>query len=338
MPEASFINTIVVGNLSDEYIIDINGKAHNHICGGAVLYSAAGVKSRINEVGLISRIKSDFSDDWLTSIEKKGFDARGILKTKAAFDHRRFIVWRDAEHFDMNNPVAYYASHGLTFPRELLGYHSENANSIESIWSNAVGQMKTHLPREFLDVAAAHICPLDFSTQAKIIGLLEIGSMNTLSISPSNQYMTPEYLDKLRVIVKDAAIFSPTENQLISLCESQTKDIWEMMEIITDMGCQRVIVSRGLKGHLMYDSVNKKRYSLPVYPNRWLNPTGVEDVFTGAWLSEYKRSYDPVQSLIWGCAMASISVEGTGPFYCLEAFPGLAEARALKIQSYLGQP
>ena len=338
MPKASFINTIVVGNLSDEYLIDINGKAHNHICGGAVLYSAAGVKSRINEVGLISRVNHDFSSHWLVSIEEKGFDSRGILKTSVPFDHRRFIVWRDAEHFDMNNPVAHYASHGLTFPRELLGYHPEKATTGETIWGDAVSQMKIHLPREFFDIAAAHICPLDFSTQTKIISLLETGSMNTLSISPSDQYMTPEYLEKLRVIVKDAAIFSPSENQLISLCKSHTKDIWEMMEIVTDMGCQYVVVSRGLKGYLMYDAASKKRYSLPIYPNRWLNPTGVEDVFAGAWLSEYKRSYDSVQALVWGCAMASISVEGTGPFYCLEAIPGLAEARALKIQSYLGQP
>ncbi len=338
MPKASFINTIVVGNLADEYLIDINGKTHTHICGGAVLYSAAGVKSRINEVGLISRVNHDFSTDWLTSIEKKGFDGRGILKTRVPFDHRRFIVWRDEEHFDMNNPVAHYASHGLTFPRELLGYHPDKSTSGESIWGDAASQMKIHLPREFFDIAAAHICPLDFSTQTKIVNLLETGSMNTLSVSPSDQYMTSEYLDKLRVIVKDAAIFSPTENQLASLCKSQTKDIWEMMEIVTDMGCQRVVVTRGLKGYLMYDAASKKRYSLPNYPNRWLNPTGVEDVFAGAWLSEYKRSYDPVQALVWGCAMASISVEGTGPFYCLEAIPGLAEARALKIRSYLGQP
>lgn len=337
MPNASFINTLVVGNLSDEYIIDINGKAHNHVCGGAVLYSAAGVKSRIEEVGLVSRIRSDFSRDWLKEIECKGFDTRGILKTHSIFDHRRFIVWRDSEHFDIDNPVAYYASHGLTFPRELLGYHSDNKDDINSIWGDVIGPMKTHLPREFFDISAAHICPLDFSTQAKIINLLESGSMNTLSIAPSNQYMTPEFLEKLRVIVKGAAIFCPSEDQLYSLCKSQTNDIWEMVEMITDMGCQRVAVTRGLKGYILYDGVNKKRYSLPVYPNRWINPTGIQDVFSGAFLSEFKKSYDPVQALIWGCSMASISVEGSGPFYCLEAIPGLAEARAAKMQSYLGR-
>jgi len=338
MPNASFINTLVVGNLSDEYIIDINGKAHNHVCGGAVLYSAAGVKTRIEDVGLVSRIGSVYSTEWLASIEEKGLDPRGILPTKTSFDHRRFIVWRDAEHFDVENPVANYASHGLTFPRELLGYHSESISALESIWGDTISQIKKNLPREFFDISAAHICSLDFSTQVKIINLLESGSMNTLSITPSNQYMTPEYLEKLRVIVKGAAIFCPSEDQLYSLCKSQTNDIWEMMEMVTDLGCQRVIVTRGLKGYLLYDGVSKKRYSLPVYPNRWIDPTGAEDVFSGAFLSEFIKSYDPVQALIWGGSMASISVEGSGPFFCLEAIPGLAEARAVKMQSYLGQP
>jgi sugar/nucleoside kinase (ribokinase family) len=169
-----------------------------------------------------------------------------------------------------------------------------------------------------------------------MINLLESGSANTLSISPSNQYMRPEYLDKLQVIVKGTAVFAPTENQLASLCSSQTDDIWEMMEIITDLGCQRVVVSRGMKGYLMFDAASKKRYHLPVYPNRWVNPTGAEDVFAGAFLSELTATYDASRALVWGCAMASIAVEGSGPFYCLEAIPGLADARAMKLQSYLG--
>lgn len=335
MPKTSIIKTVILGNLANEFIINVDGKVANRICGGSLLYAAAGAKSRISEIGLLGRCNPNFPAAWLQLIESKGFDTRGILKTSHSFDDRRFLAWRDAENFDGDNPVAHYASHGLTFPHDLLGYHIADLPSDDSIWTNISSRLKNELPPEYFDINSAHICALDFSTQVKAINLLESGSINTFTLSPSAQYMKPDYIDKLQVIVKGAAAFITTEVLLSSLCHLRTKNIWEMIEIITDMGCHRVVVSRGVKGYLMYDAGTRKRHNLPTYPTRWTDPTGVQEVFAGAFLGEYKETFSPEKALVHGCVMASLAAEGTGPFYILDALPGLAEARAARMNPLL---
>jgi ribokinase len=335
MPNVSFIKTIIAGNLTDEYIIDTRGKASNHICGGSLLYTAAGAKPFIDEIGLLSRVDASYPGQWLSALEARGFDIRGIMRSTRPFEQRRFYAWRDPEHCETDNPVTYYAKNGLPFPHELLGFHQENIPIDDAIWGNISISVRNGLPREFLDVTSAHLCPLDFSTQVKLINLLEGGSINTLTISPANQYMKPEYVDELRVILKGAAAFFPTEAQMTSLCHTRAREPWEMMELITEMGCQIVVASRGLRGYSMFDSNTNQRVTLPLYPSTGIDPTGMNDVFAGAYHGDYKNSYDPIHSLISGCVYASLAMEGNGPFYCSEALPGLAEARFEKLRSLL---
>lgn len=335
MPKASFIKTIIAGNLTDEYIINTRGKASNHICGGSLLYAAAGAKSFINEIGLLGRVDNTYPGEWITNLELKGFDVRGITRSNRPFEYRRFYGWSDLEQCDSNNPVTQYARNGLTFPHDLLGFHQENISIDKEVWGNISISMRNGLPHEFLDVTSAHLCPLDFSTQVKLINLLEQGTINTLTIAPADQYMNPEFVDELQVILKGTAAFFPKEDQMVSLCHTRASNHWEMMELIAAMGCQLIIVSRGLRGYWMYDSKSNKRYSLPAYPSIGIDPTGVNDVFSGAFHGDYKNSYDPVHSLISGCVYASLASEGTGPFYCSEALPGLAEARFEKMRTLL---
>jgi len=335
MPKASFIKTIIAGNLADEYIIDTRGKNSNHVCGGSLLYTAAGAKSFIDEIGLLSRVDATYPAQWLSKLETKGFDTRGIIQSVRPFEQRRFYSWRNAEHCDNDNPVTYYAKNGLPFPHELLGYHQENIAADDAVWGNIKISVRNGLPREFLDVTSAHLCPLDFSTQVKLINLLEGGTINTLTIAPSNQYMKSEYVDELRVILKGAVAFFPTETQMISLCHTRARENWEMMELISEMGCQLVVVMRGLRGFWMFDSKANKRYTLPLYPSSAIDPTGMNEAFAGAFHGDYKNSYDPVHALLSGCVYASLALEGTGPFYCSEALPGLAEARFEKMKKLL---
>jgi ribokinase len=335
MPKTSFIRAIIIGNITNDFVISIDGKAYNGIPGGPLFYAGAGAKMWNDEIGLIGRVSQDLPKMILQTAEARGFETRGISADSRTFESRRFFAWRDGENVDLENLVAHYAHIGSTFPRELLGYHLEDIPSDESIWRNVYSNLKMKLPVEYMDSTATLLCPLDFATQAKMVNLLGSSTITTLMIAPSDQYMTPEYLEKLPVILKGASAFLPTENQLKKLCHHRTGDIWESMQLVAETGCQVIIVSCGTKGYCMYDSVTGKKYKLPAYPTRWVDPTGMNDVFFGAFLGEYKKSYDLCLALLHGCVSASISVEGTGPFYCLDALPELAEARVERMRSLL---
>ena len=49
--------------------------------------------------------------------------------------------------------------------------------------------------------------------------------------------------------------------------------------------------------------------------------------FCGGFLAGYRGSYDPLQAVMTGNISAAMVIEGTHPFYALDALPGLAKAR-----------
>jgi len=58
-----------------------------------------------------------------------------------------------------------------------------------------------------------------------------------------------------------------------------------------------------------------------------VDPTGIGDAFCGGFLAGFRHTYDPLQAVLHGNISASMVIEGHGPFYALEALPGLAQAR-----------
>lgn len=330
MANKTFIKLLIAGDLTRDYLIDRSGRAHNNIPGGSLFFAAAGARIWNDHIGLIGRIGSDYPDEWVGEAEKRGFNTLGIMRLAQTIDHRRFYAWRDAENFDNESPVAYYARYGLTFPHDLLGYHP-NKKTENLIWSNITTTASKDFPKEYMDVTGVHICPMDFLTHVKLPSYLSKGSVNTFTLSPSDDYMKPEYCERIPAITKGISAFIPTELQISSLFRGRTTDLWEMAESLTDGGCSFVIILRGEKGYWLYDASAKKKYVVPVYPTKWIDPTGADDVFAGAFLGEYKNSYDPLQAVIHGSVAASFAVEGSGAFYCMDRLPGLEIARAESI-------
>ena len=121
--------------------------------------------------------------------------------------------------------------------------------------------------------------------------------------------------------------FMPSEDDLAALFVGSSADTIEMMEEIASWGIDFVVVKRSWKGQMLYDSVNKKRYEIPAYPSKMVDPTGAGDVFGGGFLVGLDRTNDPVQAVMYGNVAASIAVEGSGAFYTQNALPGLQAAR-----------
>ena len=335
MSKKSYIKLLIIGELNQEYIIDLNGRAANRLPGGSLLYAAAGARMWNDDIGLIGRAGADYPARWFESFAKRNLDTSGILQLDRPFDIRKFYYWRDAEHCIIDNPVAGYAKYGLTFPHELLGYSADSSPATDLMWKNISPLLNPNFPHEYLDVSGTHICPINLVTQIKLVFMLQKNLINTITISPSNDYMNPNSWGPLSAVIKDISAFFPTEAQICSLFQGRTKDLWEMAEGLAAMGCPLIVIQRGEKGYWMYDSGAKKKMVIPFYPTRWVDPTGILDVFAGAFLGEYKRSYQPVQALIAGNASASLAVEGTGAFYCLDSLLGLETARREVLQAMI---
>ena len=136
-------------------------------------------------------------------------------------------------------------------------------------------------------------------------------------------------------LMNGLSLFITTRQQLFSLFKNRTNDIDEMGKILHAHGCTYLVLINDADGYELNDFQKKKTITVPNYPSSITDPTGIDEVFCGGLLAEMRRSHDPVQAVICGSVMASLKAEGCGPFYPLEAAPGLLEARIQRIKDWV---
>jgi sugar/nucleoside kinase (ribokinase family) len=183
------------------------------------------------------------------------------------------------------------------------------------------------IPADYLDATAAHLCPIDFLTHTLLPAVMRQGGFTTVTLDPSSGTMTPTFWDDMPALISGLTAFLPNENEMRTLFHGRSTDLWEMMETISSFGCEIVVVKRGERGQYLYDRATRTHWETAAYPARVADPTGAGDSFCGGFLAGYRRTYDPLQAVLYGAVSASLTIEGSGPFYALDALPGLAEAR-----------
>ncbi len=327
MDSAPFLRFIVAGRLQRNFILPVEGSPALDTPGGGLLYAACGLKLWDSSVGLVSRVGEDYPQEWLDALSQRGFDTRGIRVLPQAVDARFFAAYPDPETAVLTNPVAQFARLDLPFPKPLLGY-VEPGNQLDSRYQPTdVTIHAGDFPADYLDATVAHIAPLDFLSHTLLPSTLRQGHVTTISIDPSPGYMTPVYWDDIPSVLRGVNIFHVSEEPMRSLFYGRSSDLWEMAEAIAGYGCEVVVIRRGLRGQLVYDHAHKTRWLVPAYPARVVDPTGAGDAFCGGFLAGYRESYDAVEAALQGSISASLTVEGTGPFYGLDALPSLVRMR-----------
>jgi sugar/nucleoside kinase (ribokinase family) len=186
---------------------------------------------------------------------------------------------------------------------------------------------------DYLDASAAHLCPLDFLTHSLVPAVLRQAGFTTLTLDPSAGYMNPIYWNDIPALLTGLTAFLPSEEEIRSLFHGRSTDLWQMAEALTVYGCEVIVIKRGGSGQMVYDSARRLRWEIPAYPARVVDPTGVGDAFAGGFLAGYRLAYDPLEAALLGSISASLTIEGHGPFYSMDALPGLAQARLDALRS-----
>jgi ribokinase len=146
-------------------------------------------------------------------------------------------------------------------------------------------------------------------------------------MDPGVNYMNPTFWDDIPVLLNGLTAFLASEEKMMSLFQGRSTDLWEMAEALTGYGCEIIVIKRGSRGQLLYNGGSRTRWILPAYPVQIVNPSGAGDAFCGGFLAGYRSNYDPLEAALAGNISAALVIEGTNPFYTLEALPGLARAR-----------
>jgi sugar/nucleoside kinase (ribokinase family) len=322
-------NFIFAGKLNRDYFITADNQAVLDILGGNLPYAAVGFKlwESSPPPGLIARVGEDFPQKWLQEIESHDIDIRGITILPKAVDLRSFYVYTDKATRVTGEPIPYFSKLGMSFPKALLGYRdtSNNIDSRTELYPTSL--RRDDIPSEYEEATAAHLCPVDFLTHSLLPAIFRQNGFTTLTLDPAPGYMNPTFWNDVPPLTTGLTAFLPAEEDLRNLFQGQTEDLWEMANHIASYGCEIIVIKRGPHGQYILDAGANKRWEIPAYDSRLVNPTGVGDAFCGGFIAGYRQTYDPVEAALYGNISAAIVSEGVGPFFALDVLPGLQQAR-----------
>jgi sugar/nucleoside kinase (ribokinase family) len=325
----SSLRFVIAGQLKRDFALIPSGKALVNVPGGNVIYAAAGfgVWEPAEHVGLLARVGEDYPREWLEQFSGRGFNIRGIRILPEAIDLRSFYVYPDANTRLTEDPAAHFTRLKQPFPKALLNYMHSGSRYDSHTRLTPTSLRQSDLPEDYLDATAAHLCPIDFLTHTLLPAVLRQNGFTTVTLDPSAGTMTPTFWDDIPTLVTGLTAFLPNEEEIRTLFHGRSTDLWQMMEAVTDYGCEFVVVKRSERGQLLYDRATRSRWEISAYPAKVVDPTGVGDSYCGGFLAGYRKTYDPLQAALYGSISASLTLEGSGAFYALDALPGLAQAR-----------
>ncbi|MDO9120536.1 MAG: carbohydrate kinase family protein [Anaerolineaceae bacterium] len=324
MPDYEFFDFLVVGDIATEFIIDLRNRSHPNVLGGPLLYAAGGLRCWNDRIAILSHTSSKYryALDRIKKLYK--IDFQGVQFQNDIEDDRQFLGYISPNEVIIENPVAFYSSRKLCFPKDLLGYVK---NDPEMQINKKSKYYPEDFPRHYRDVSASLICPTSIATQIQLSTILLNASTKNLVIQSSPQYMNLSNFETMPVLLKDLTAFVTTTDQIQNLFRNRSSGLWEMADQLCSMGCEYIIINDAVNGFYLYDRKTNRRIQSPAYPVECIDPTGVLPSFCGGFLAGYKRNYDAIEALTLGIVSASFTCEGSYPFFGSDAIPGLHQNR-----------
>ncbi len=324
---------VIIGQLRREYLLPPFGLPRLDAPGGNVLYAAGGLGVWESRIGLVARVGEDYPQEWLRALEARGWDLRGVRLLPGPLDQRFFLAWSEDLRPSRSGAVSHFVQRGLPFPKSLLGFQPQSDTLTAQSQPDPVSPLPADLPLDYLDVKAIHLCALEAVTQQRF--LEQLGrAVQVITVDPPGSLMAPTFQRQVRSLVNGITAFFPSLEEITALFWGETNDPWEMAAAVGEWGCELVVIKCGECGQLVYDAVSKRRWEIGAYPARVADPTGVGDAFCGGFLAGYLKNYDPVEAALYGNVSASLAIEGSGPFYALDAMPGLAQRRLEALREW----
>ncbi|MFZ3071073.1 MAG: carbohydrate kinase family protein [Anaerolineaceae bacterium] len=334
MPDipSSPLGAVFGGRLQRDYVLPFEGKERLNVLGGNLPYAAAGYALWGGKAGLVSRVNPDYPMEWLATLQGLDFDLNGVLQVREPIDARRFIAYTDPLTPHGENPMNYFAGRQIPFPLELLGYDSDPSRFCSKMEYDNFSVHVNDIPHMYLDVSAAHICPIDYLSHKIMPSILRVGMIQTLTMRACACYMDPSFWEDIRGLISDLTAFMITEAEALRLFQGRSVDLWEIAQALANYGPEFVLIHQPDGAAWLYDRLGSNRWIVPAYPTRVADLTGVLDAFDGAFLLNYRKDFDALEATLCGNITASICQEGFGPYYLLDTLPGLKKARLAALR------
>ncbi len=330
MVRKQILDCVVVGRICRQTIFPLNKRVQENIIAGPALYAVAGVRSLMENVGVISAFPNQHLKELTDLLRKYSIDETGIIQDTNSKSLSQFFGYTFAYSQPSNTPIPFFSAMQMPLP---VSMHSGDLQRMGDPISSRY--YPSELSEVYLNASAAHLCADELDHQLKASALLDKAAISVLTLLSNPNYMVPSRWEMVMNMMNGLTAFITTPAELISLFKNRTNNLDEMEMILHTHGCENLIQVKQAEGFELVNFQKKQKSLIPIYPSEIIDPTGMTEAFCGALLAELRHSHDPIRAVIRGSVVASIKGEGCGPFYPLDSIPGLIEARIERIKDWV---
>ena len=295
---------VMIGGMTLDWIINVDGDVGVKSCGGNTLYAAAGARFWSDDIATVSRVGADFPEHYLTPFAEAGIDISHIRRVPGR--HELVVAWRydaDGNRQDINPPLD-LPPLGYTGPdvdEDHLVYHQgmdiAEVAHLDPDWSD--------VPPEYYAAQGFHVAGMHYDRQLSVAdGLRKRKAV--FALDPSMGAQTDE---ERRALVQSAPLLLPSEKQAVWLTGESTR-METALERLASFGTEAVAIKLGPLGSLVYDVRKGQRYRVPVYPARVKDPTGAGDAYCGGFIATYAETGDVYEAALRATISSSFVIEG----------------------------
>jgi sugar/nucleoside kinase (ribokinase family) len=277
---------VVVGNLSRDLIV--TPETRREALGGGTAYAMLAPSIGAFGAAIISKVGSDFEQEYRTTLESSGLDLSGLQTVKGKTT--RFVNEYD-----------------------ILGTRVQRVESIaHTIIPSDFGEAHHHSK-------IVHFSPLTpdeiDATCLEIAG--EDGALTSLDVQgylrqveSDGQITHRKWNDRDKVLSKvDVVKFHDSELRLTDSSESELSAVSHIL----DLGPIIVLVTRDHRGSTIY--TRNSQVDIPlVLSKSQVDSTGCGDTYAIGFLLEYMRSLDISRAGLFAATCASFNAETVGPY------------------------
>jgi sugar/nucleoside kinase (ribokinase family) len=204
----------------------------------------------------------------------------------------------------------------------------------------AAGKIKqSNLPEEFLDSAFILIGPILGEVDLELIQFLRSASSAKIFLDPQGlvrkigddgRIVHACDREEIRKIIETVDFVKPNEQEIEII--TGERDPLIGLKRLRSMGSAVPIVTLAERGSLLLDG-NRLFRVPPFVTTHAIDPTGAGDVYAGSFITEYTRTGNLSEAVIFASAAASLMVEQVGPNFRLD--PKEVQQRKEAIRSRL---
>ena len=320
---------LIIGKLSQDFILTSDGTDINDLPGGHLLYSAIGMTPWERNPLLVSRISHKFSRTYLEELKKYNFNLHGIKMVDVEIEHRNFISFfqsNEREKSEKSKSVlSEYFYAGKPFPRSLLGYvlPSKKTDSLTERTSETI--LSRDIPSDFLEARCIHLCPLDYLSHNLLPQVFSGTTGHTITIQAGDGYMQPYFYSPIKTLVNGLTAFIAKERQVKRLFseEYKMKTLEDMMCALLDYGAENVVVMEEEKSFCFISRVDRKVFRMKADDSEQWDKIGLLSCFCGAYIVGLNETYDYKKAAAYGAARSSMLRNERNPFNNLNIFERL---------------